>query len=563
MNPRSPMSAVAWEMWARNRVGVMTIGATLFTGAILLPVLGASRGWSGVVNPTGHSLTAVALLMTLACCHFTEGSRKGGFGGFPRRLFHLPVDTRSLVALPMIHGAAAMVLVYLLCAGLILRHIESDPPLLRPCLYLVFGLSQFQMILWSLPRSRYLKLLCLSVMASIITFGWMFFTPAIVAGALSEWGYAGDPSVFMRRVLVALALAGPVAYVISWVRVHQQRHGRAMRSFAPSEWWDRSVGLALRRRAPFRSAGHAIFWREWLRTGFVLPVVVVVIIALTCVPAWLSGGLSGSATTGILSWLFVSPFLLAVVIGRGFSKPDFWSDNLKVAPFHAIRPVTSGQWVMVKLNVALVSAALTWSLVICLSFVWTAHVGDLDGPEVWLARLRFFYSSQERWLMLVFAPLTAVIVTWRFLVTGLASGLSGAKARHGALNVLTGIGLVALFILTIWRGDHENHSLHLYNLWPVIASLPGVLTGAVIVKMICAAIAWGHALRHELISQRAALCYFAGWLLMVAVVAMFFFILVRNTLWLRHMLMLLAVLLIPLAGPAFAMRSLAANRSNA
>jgi hypothetical protein len=292
--------------------------ALLVFGSVVMVVLQHSAGGAGFANSVAYALTAVALLLTLGCFHFTEGSRKGGFGSFPMRLFHLPVNTTALVALPMCYGAGAIVLVYLLCAGLLLRHTGTDLPLLWPCLYLVFGLTQFQMIIWSLPESRYLKILCLSIAASVITFGWMFFIPTIVAGALSEWGYAGDPARFMRGLLVVLALTGPTAYGVSLLRLHQQRHGLTARSAALSRWWERLFGRFLRRRAPFRSADHAILWQEWRRSGLILPAVVVVVIALTCVPAALSGGLSARATMGILTWLFVAPFLLAVIVGRGF-----------------------------------------------------------------------------------------------------------------------------------------------------------------------------------------------------------------------------------------------------
>lgn len=562
MKLSSPASAIAWEICSRGRAGFLGIAGLLVLGAIALPIMRDSARGTGLTSATAYALTAVVLVIGLCCFHFTEGSRKGGFGSFPMRLFNLPVSTRSLVALPMIYGAAAMVLVYLLCVGLLLRHVDTNMPLLWPCLYLVFGLTQFQMIIWSLPESRYLKLLCLSIAASVITFGWMFFVPTIVTGALSEWGYTGDPAVFMRRLLVALALTGPAAYAISWLRVHQQRHGLTTRSAVFSAWWDRSIGQMLRRRTPFRSAEHAILWLEWRRTGFILPAVVVVIVALTCVPAWLADGLSGRATMGILTWLFLAPFLFAVVIGRGFSKPDFWSPSLKVAAFHAIKPVTPGQWVAVKLKVAFASAALTWALVIYLAFIWTAFVGDFHGPEAWLTRIRFYYTPAEGWLTLFLAPAAAVIVTWRFMVMNLAAGLSGSKLWYHTLNLLAGGVMVGLFIFTIRRDDGDPDQLRLYHVWPMIACLPLVLTASVIAKMTVAAFAWYHALRHDLVSQRTAICHFAGWLLMVAMLAALSYILVTNTLWLRHLLMLLALLLVPLAGPALAMRSLAANRSN-
>jgi hypothetical protein len=453
---RSTVLAIGWEIWARNWAGLLAVAAVILVGAMLTPALNVSADWTSLAGSCAYTLTTLALLGILGCFHFTEGSRMGGFGSFPTRLFRLPLTTRLLVGLPMIYGSAATVLVYLLCAFLLLARVSPDVPLLWPCLYLIFGLTQFQTILWSLAGSRYLKLLCLGVAASVITLGWMFFIPGIVAGTLSEWGYAGDPELFMRRLLLVLAFTGPAGYAISLFRVHQQRHGMTFRNPAVTGCWAGSIGRLLRRRAPFRSSGSALFWQEWRRTGFILPLVVVAIIGLTCVPAWLSGGLSERATSGILTWLFLAPFLFALIIGQGFGKPDFWSTNLKIAPFNAVLPVAPGPWISAKLKVAFGSSLLTWCLLIYLAFIWTAFVGDVQAPGVWLQWLRFHYSPAERWMMLLLALPAAVLITWRLLIAALPAGLCGRKLWHHLANLLAGISLVALFILNIRLGDNHG-----------------------------------------------------------------------------------------------------------
>ncbi len=559
---RSPARAIGWEIWARSRLGFMAVLIMVPAGGGLNWALGGSSRWADLGHSLAYTLSGLALLVTLGCFHFTEGSKKAGFGSFPMRLFILPMTTRSMVMFPMLYGAVAMVVVYLSCAVLLLRHLGPDLPLLWPCLYLVFGLTQFQMILWSLPQSRHLKLLCLAIMASIVTFGWMFFVPTIVAGALSEWGYAGDPRQFMRRLLVVLALTGPAAYGISLHRVYRQRHGLTARSRPWSGWWERSVGKMCRRRIPFRSADHAIFWQEWRRTGFILPILVVLIVGLTCVPAWLSGGLGDRATLGILQWLFIAPFLFAMIIGGGYGKPDFWSTHLKLATFNAIRPVTAGQWVAAKLKVGLGSALLTWVLVIYLVFLWTAFVGDLEGLIVWRSRFRFYYSSTERWMMLILALPAAVIITWRLLVARLTAGLYGSKLWYYLGNSFAGGVMVALFVLTLRQSDDADHALHLYHVWSAISALPAILTIAVVLKMLVAMLAWGDVLQRGMATPRSIAVYFAGWSIAVGILAVLCFILSRNTLWLRHLLMLASILIVPLARPALAMRSFSSNRSS-
>lgn len=561
MNLPSPAIAIGWEIWARNRAGMLTVFTMMVSGTLLIRGLRSWAPGADFAGPVAYTLTALALLVTLAGFHFTEGTKRGGFGGFPVRLFNLPIRTRTLVALPMIYGASALVLVFLCCALLLLKPTGADTPILWPCVYLVFGLTQFQMILWSLAESRYLKLLCLSIAASILTFGWMFFVPSIIAGALNDLGYDGSPEMFMDRLLIGLALSGPMAYLISVWRVRIHRHGVRTRSSVLSALWESTVIRFGSRLAPFSSADQALFWHEWRRTGLILPGVVGVIFVLTCVPTWLSGGLTGRGTTGILMWLLFAPLLFAAVIGRGFGKPDFWRATLKIAPYHAVKPVTAGQWVAVKLKVALGSVALTWAVAIYLTFIWTAFCGDFLAFEKPLRWFRFFYTPVELWLLMLLGFPVIVIVTWRFLVVSLAGGLSGSKAWYYVLNGVLAIGVTTLVVWMIKNGDRDDSPVALHRLWPAIQWLPTTLTFAVIAKAALAAWAWDDVLRRGMISSRWVWKYIAGWLCASGILAALFFILCRNTLWLRHLLMLGSLLAVPLAGPALAMRSFATNRS--
>jgi hypothetical protein len=288
-----------------------------------------------------------------------------------------------------------------------------------------------------LPESRYLKLLCLSLAASVITLGWMFFVPTIVAGALSEWGYRGDPATFMRALLLILTLTGPAAYAISLRRVDRQRHRRGARSDFLSLVWQRLTSAVPRRPRHFRSADHALFWQDWRRTGYILPTVLMLIIALTCVPAWISGGLNGTATMGLLTWLFAAPFLFALIIGRGFGKPDFWNTDLKLLTFNSVLPLTPGQWIYARLKAAFRSAILTWALALYLVFIWTTFVGELDVLALWWSLVRQFYSPHECWLLCATAIPAAVIVTWSLLIAGLAVGLSGNKLWYRLVNLFS------------------------------------------------------------------------------------------------------------------------------
>lgn len=558
---RSPALAIAWEIWHRNRASAMTSLSLIGTSGLVNWLVRGNSRWAGLAEVAGYIVLVLALFLTYGCFHFTEGRRKGGFGSFPFRLFNMPVATHWLVAFPMLYGSVAVLTVYLAGAWWIFIPLGKALPVIWPCLYLVCGFTQFQMIIWSFPESRYLKLLCLSLAAAVIAIGWMLFLPHVIEGTLSELGYTGSPASFKRYLFIGLALAGPSAFAISLIRVRRQRHGMTLglRPFALcGEWISRRFPP---RPKPFLSATQAIFWQEWRQTGYILPIGVGAILAMTCVPTYLSGPLTGRATLGVLSWIFLSPLLLAVIIGRGFSKPDFWNQELNMTPFNAVRPLTSGQWVTAKLKVAAASALLTWGLVFYVSFVWVAHAGDFEDLDRLFQQLKFHYSPQERWSLLVLACFAVLILTWRFMVGGLAVGLSGRKRWYQLSNLLTAVVWVTLLACIIWRSDHSDHNLHLYDLWQWITWLPLVLGGAVIAKSSLAAWAWYQVDQRQMLSRQFICAYFGCWMLATGLLAGLVVVAFPHTAWLRNLLIVLSMLVVPLAGPGMAMLTLGKNRS--
>ena len=80
---------------------------------------------------------AASLALALYAFHFTEGTRRAGFGTYPARLFVLPVSSFRLVVIPMALGVMTVVGLYLVWARLILPLVHVHLDLLWPCLFLV------------------------------------------------------------------------------------------------------------------------------------------------------------------------------------------------------------------------------------------------------------------------------------------------------------------------------------------------------------------------------------------------------------------------------------------
>src|SRR6185295_7785356 len=83
-------------------------------------------------------------------------------------------------------------------------------------------------------------------------------------------------------------------------------------------------------------------------------------------------------TLWILGWTLAMPMLLALPIGKGFSKPDFWSGDLSLPPFVAVRPFATGNLVVVKMKVAALSAIFAWLPVIVFLGLWLPCWADLS-----------------------------------------------------------------------------------------------------------------------------------------------------------------------------------------
>lgn len=561
MKLTSPAVAIAWEIWRQHRIGLSGVMAGILSGSIAGRMLGPNHPWKPLVESTAYTALGFMLILVFGAFHFTEGQRKAGFGSFPVRLFKLPVSTPHLVALPMIYGAAVVALVYLSVALLVFRPLGTTLPILWPCVYLVFGLVQFQTTLWSFPENRYAKLLCLSVSATFILMAWMFFLPHVVEGTLSDWGYEGDPGVFMRYLLATVSLLTPAAYGFGVHRIRQQRHRPPRRGRFGIQVYLDWIGRVFHRTQPFRSTWHAILWQEWRGTGWILPLCVVVILAMVCIPTALSGPVGARGTRAVLLGLGCCPLLLALILGRGFAKPDFWKPGLGVAPFQAIRPVPPGMWVLSKLTVAMGSAVVAWLIVLATAILWMIYQGDFQAFDEPLEAIRFFYTSPEQVGLVGLGLATAILLTWRFLVGGLATGLSGKRGWFYLQNSFTVILLAGGLTYLITSDPDTDAPSRLHRFWPFVAHLPTILAVTVIAKMIAAASLWERVHRQQFLSSQLIAMYLAAWSVATAVPAALVAIACENTAWLKLSLWLVCLLWVPLAGPALAILSLASNRT--
>src|SRR5437660_600134 len=124
----SPVAALAWEIWRKNRFGFVLLLVFLFvcfglsraathfaaeasrlsaspltTNEAIKHIEANARAtdWLSFAGQWSGVLLGLALLVTLAMFAFAESTSLRGFSGIPSRLFTLPVRTTQLIAVPV------------------------------------------------------------------------------------------------------------------------------------------------------------------------------------------------------------------------------------------------------------------------------------------------------------------------------------------------------------------------------------------------------------------------------------------------------------------------------
>jgi len=233
------------------------------------------------------------------------------------------------------------------------------------------------------------------------------------------------------------------------------------------------------------------------------------------------------------------PVLLALPIGKAFSKPDLWSGDLIIPPIVAVRPLSSREFVLVKLRVAAKSAAISWLFVLALLTIWLAFWGNVLHPNYRMIALTIFLG---------------ILLTWRSLISGLWLGLHG----NPKLFVISGLpyGIVPFFGLAggLWLIRNQPYAMnwltdHMNMVLPRIEWIAAIL---ILVKISTAVLSWWKVER----AWAYLLFWISSTLTLIALAT-------RASTYvppLSHSLVLIAVLITPLARIGIAQASFERNR---
>lgn len=573
---KSPIAAMGWEIWARNRWGFLAVLGALIAAAGIEGVAAISLGVSraGLLqhpslvergDEVGWAVLALLLIMVASLVSifvlfsYTETDYATGEPRFPSRTFHLPISTLRLAGLPMAGGALAGSVVYFLWRQFVFAPVGIFLPVTLPVVSLLLATLSLQALVWGLPGLPALRLLALS--AVFVVFAAINFCTiaeirttggplAILENFIPPWppgrieGY--NRGATGAAVFLAVAAAGMAVQVVG-----RNRRGK-WRGFKAS-----AVGPATSDGhfgAPFASRGAAQFWFEWRRNGTLLPWVTAGFSLILLLPLPLLIKMDAPTTQTVFFAALGVPLLLAAVVGLGFGKLDFWSKEFALSPFLSNWPITNAQIITAKLKVAALATALSWLVAGIAVSVWLVCWGDRSL----LARDWADWQDGPGFLAVGLGALAAGLLTWRFMIGSIHWGVWGRPKYFflGALGGnLAGLGLAVggyFFFCTGSGASYRQLSWFPY--------LPWILAFVLALKLTAGAWGFSTARRRQLLSGAFVITYVLFWLASSACLVGVVFFLQPHVAWKRHLLALAVLLAMPLARISVAPLALDWNR---
>jgi hypothetical protein len=455
---RSPALALGWELWARNRRGLIAVIAVFAIQVVAMMALEPFDGTPGryfLVSKWLMWCNLAAYLYLLSVFVHADLVPGGRSQGLPPRLFALPVRTRWLVGAPMLYGAATvfvLALVYFASANVyslvkfgLLAYLRTLP--WEVILFLIAFLAWAQALSWTLVRSPLARLV-------LIVIGLP--SAGLAAAALPHIVRATfnlpPHERYMNGVFAALSVC---AYAFAVIGVGFDRRGDRFTWGNLGRWVRRILpARPARRGGNFTSPAAAQRWVEVRRHAWMLPLVMVSFFVVLLWSALLP--FSRADVARALVAAVVAPAVAGFFVGFGMGKSNFWARDLHLAPLTALRPMSCQELARAKLQAAAISTLLTWGVVLVL-----APAGLLLSGYTAVAHhlLTAWFGGLSVWQLVILIPTGLVGVvgfTWLQIVGGMCLSLTGRTAVVNGAVVLYA-ALAALFVgLGVWLGSDPD-----------------------------------------------------------------------------------------------------------
>jgi hypothetical protein len=544
---RSAVHALAWEFWSTNRRGWLLLVGAIPACALLYRLVAEPLQQSEDLKFFSVLPMVMSLILAAAFCNFTDQIRREGVAGFPRHLFVLPVSTCWLVTSAIASGVLSVVGLYVAWVKLVLQPVDIVLLVRWPVTLLAAFVVFYQTIIWSMCGFRLTRIMSLSLVATILV--GIGFLPVLAIT---------NPWASEARLSAILGMMVAVTYGVALVTVGMQRRGSGLGWTWPRALVETVVSAIPHRRPALQSADAALFWIEWRRTGLVLPAAVLLATGLVLGSVILFTDRGPKTTMWAESWLAVLPLVLAVPIGMGFGKPDFWSLDLTLSPFVAARPVSGGQLLAAKMKAAACSTLIAWSVMFLVAPLCIYLNCDTEHWRDLWRMSGLIYSPFSQWALVILGLVMAILLTWSLMIGNVWLGYSGRPVFYYSFVVLGITALMAVLIVYAWWLQEPRDWA---DTWVrSLPWLPWVLATVVIAK-VCLAVRCSDQLRRRgLISSRSIATYMFIWLAATACLVLRAALASYGIESFRNILILIALCVIPAARIALTPLMIAWNR---
>lgn len=540
----TPPLALSWEMWWRHRWGFAAAAAVVAGFAVA----------SGIESLSAQLVQALTIWFVFALCYvigaFAYGSEarpEAPESGFPPRLFVLPVSTWLLVALPMIQGMIAALLLWLGWERLVLRPSGLEIPAWRTAMIpAIVGVCQA--LVWLPFGVPWLRI------GTIITTLIALIRPTFVLELVGV-GFATPAEEEQFLVKIAAGLI-PLSMLIALFGVSRARHGGSpdWSRYSISSAFPRQIFRARldRQLRPFSSPLQAQVWYEWRMRGRGFVVLVGCMLAPLMLLAFILQRQIGWHITDNMVLLMI-PLVLAPFWS---SYAGFMGESIRpttLTLFAATRPMTNTAMFAAKIRAIGLAALAAWVFVYTVVLSWLLYTGGYGELNQFWERYSIHYGEGRVVAAAVLAVFGSILITWRILIVGAWAGMTGR------VWVVTAAGM--FFMLLSFQ------VLYAMALWPdldrrewVLAVLPWLAGIAISVKLLIA----GRSLfalhqKHE-VSRPTAVRLAGTWLVVVIVLSSILIWLVPREMMSPFGIVMLVILLMPFARLAAAPLALAWNR---
>ncbi|MDB6040888.1 MAG: hypothetical protein JWM99_4729 [Verrucomicrobiales bacterium] len=520
----SPLSAIAFDFWARNRWSLISLGLLICATGLLNLIFGVEPAHYGEDDSIIFSMAAILMgisiffALGIFACSESDNSQEGF--GFPTRLFLLPIATAHLVAVFTLIGALGISAIYLGWVFLVFSPMGIVFPIGYHLTCLTTAVVAFQASVWGLRIVPALR----AVVIGALAFGFLFliarpFEPQTGKHA-SQWQIAAW--------LLPLLLAAPLA---SWVTLTKERHGIWNRGFAGRV--SRQRGTPTQSRT-LTSPRYALDWIEWRSNGRLL-----IGITLLLILPGICGRLPILPQQFLSVALFANTFFLPLFFcfAGTFIARDCNTGTLKTSLFTGVMPVSIEDVLVSKLRILLTVGIL--GVIAGILYSWNLSAADSD-----------FVLKQSGFEVeaLYIAMLTAPALTWTCLVGGLPLWLSG---RIESVTTAFAITLGSLLI--------PNASLFwLFKDKP--QWITTVLSLALTFKLVAATIGFKIASRGRLLNFSTIATIILVWLAVTSLTVATGIYFAKQIPWPESRIVLFGILICPLARIAFCPLALEYNR---